>query len=364
MSIKTNPKKCMIIVLAFLISTGSNAHADFTFGEPTNLGPTVNSPHSDFIGSFSSDALEMYFDSDLRGPFKEDIYVSTRATTDDAWGTPVKLGPPVNSSSLEVRPIISADGLSLYFASVQAGGYGVDICVTTRETIDDDWGGPSNLGPTINTPQDELAASMSFDGLLLYFYSRNRPGGYGGYDIWVSTRQTKDADWGEPMNLGPPVNSSSNDACPYISADGLMLFFNSNRPGGYGRYDIWVTRRATIDDDWGIPVNLGPTINSSAYDVAPTILPDGSTLYFTSERPGGVGGEDIWQAPILPIVDLNGDGIVDSADMCIIVDNWGTDNSLCDIGPMPWGDGIVDVQDLIVLAEHLFEELPGRPIEP
>jgi len=87
----------MIIVLAFLISTGSNAHADFTFGEPTNLGPTVNSPHSDFIGSFSSDALEMYFDSDLRGPFKEDIYVSTRATTDDAWGTPVKLGPPVNS---------------------------------------------------------------------------------------------------------------------------------------------------------------------------------------------------------------------------------------------------------------------------
>ena len=309
MSIKTNPKKCMIIVLAFLISTGSNAHADFTFGEPTNLGPTVNSPHSDFIGSFSSDALEMYFDSDLRGPFKEDIYVSTRATTDDAWGTPVKLGPPVNSSSLEVRPIISADGLSLYFASVQAGGYGVDICVTTRETIDDDWGGPSNLGPTINTPQDELAASMSFDGLLLYFYSRNRPGGYGGYDIWVSTRQTKDADWGEPMNLGPPVNSSSNDACPYISADGLMLLFNSNRPGG-------------------------------------------------------VGGEDIWQAPILPIVDLNGDGIVDSADMCIIVDNWGTDNSLCDIGPMPWGDGIVDVQDLIVLAEHLFEELPGRPIEP
>ncbi len=86
------------------------------------------------------------------------------------------------------------------------------------------------------------------------------------------------------------------------------------------------------------------------------------TLYFDSEnRPGGLGSFDIWQAPILPIVDLNSDGIVDATDMCIIVNNWGTDNSLCDMGPMPWGDGIVDVQDLIVLAEHLFEEFP--PVE-
>ena len=70
---------------------------------------------------------------------------------------------------------------------------------------------------------------------------------------------------------------------------------------------------------------------------------------------------DLWQAPIIPIVDLNSDGIVDSADMVIMVDNWGTDNSLCDIGPMPWGDGVVDVEDLIVLAEHLFEEVPQPP---
>jgi len=355
---KTSPKKYLVIVLAFLISTGRNANADFTFGEPTNLGPTINSPHSDFPGSFSSDGLEMYFDSNISGPMKDDIYVSTRATTDDAWGTPVKLGPPVNSSTLEVYPIISTDGLSLYFTSLRAGGYGVlDIWVTTRETIDDDWGEPSNLGPTINTSQDDVAASMSFDGLVLYFYSRNRPGGYGGYDIWVSTRQTKDADWGEPMNLGPTVNSSYNDSCPYIPADGLSLFFYSNRPGGFGDYDLYMTTRATIDDDWGIPVNLGPTINSSAFDYTATIMPDGSTLYFTSDRPGGVGGEDIWQAPIIPIVDLNSDGIVDSADMCIMVDYWGTDESLCDIGPTPLGDGTVNVEDLKVLAEHLFEEV-------
>jgi hypothetical protein len=79
-------------------------------------------------------------------------------------------------------------------------------------------------------------------------------------------------------------------------------------------------------------------------------------LYFNSPRPGGVGASDIWQAPIEPIVDLNSDGIVDSLDMCIIIDHWGTNYSLCDIGPMPWGDGVVDVEDLKVLAEHLFED--------
>ena len=108
-------------------------------------------------------------------------------------------------------------------------------------------------------------------------------------------------------------------------------------------------------------MNLGPEVNSSSSEGNPGISANGSTLYFASNRSGGSGGVDIWQAPILPIVDLNADGIVDSADLTIIVDHWGTDEPLCDIGPMPWGDGIVDVQDLIVLAEHLFEEIP--PVE-
>jgi len=89
----------------------------------------------------------------------------------------------------------------------------------------------------------------------------------------------------------------------------------------------------------------------------PSLSPDQKTLYVGIEG----GGWDVYEVPIVPIVDLNSDGIVDAADMCIIVDHWGTDEPLCDIGPMPWGDGIVDVQDLVVLAEHLFEEIP--PVE-
>ena len=349
----------LLAVLACVVLTNAYvAKADFTFGIPTNLGSTINSPHSDFFGSFTSDGLEMYFDSNLSGPMKDDIYMSTRATTDAAWGTPVKLGPPVNSASLEVLPIISTDGLSLYFTSLRAGGYGVlDMWVTTRDTIDDDWGEPSNLGPKVNGPQDDIVTSISLDGLVLYFYSRNRPGGYGGFDIWVSTRQTKGADWGEPMNLGPTVNSSYNDACPYIPADGLSLFFESNRPGGFGDIDMWVTTRASVSEPWGTPVNLGPMVNSTSLDGGPVLSPDGFSLYFISERPGGFGGCDIWQARILPVVDFNGDGKVDLKDFRKLAQYWGQNEPSCDIAPLPSGDGIVDEKDLNLFSEYLLKEL-------
>jgi hypothetical protein len=90
----------------------------------------------------------------------------------------------------------------------------------------------------------------------------------------------------------------------------------------------------------------------------PSLSPDQKTLYFGSDQPGGIGSWDMYEVPIVPILDFNGDGIVYILDLCVMVDHWGEDYSLCDIGPMPWGDGIVDVQDLIVLVEHLFEDYP------
>jgi hypothetical protein len=129
----------------------------------------------------------------------------------------------------------------------------------------------------------------------------------------------------------------------------------------YGDNDLWLATRPTTNDPWGEPVNLGPTVNGPARDAGPSLSIDGRTLYFNSDRPGGIGDNDLWQAPIEPVVNLNGDGIVDAADMCIIVDHWGTDEPSCDIGPMPWGDGIVDVQDLVVIAENLFT-YPGTVV--
>ncbi|MHC4440750.1 MAG: LamG-like jellyroll fold domain-containing protein [Planctomycetota bacterium] len=121
-----------------------------------------------------------------------------------------------------------------------------------------------------------------------------------------------------------------------------------------GHDDIWVTRRASKNNPWGEAANLGPKVNSVHNDWGPSISSDGSMLYFGSNRPGGAGGLDLWQVSIDPVVDFNADGIVDSIEMCTMVDHWGEDYSLCDIGPVPWGNGIVDVQDLIVLAEHLL----------
>jgi len=130
----------------------------------------------------------------------------------------------------------------------------------------------------------------------------------------------------------------------------------SPRPGGFGECDLWVTRRANKHEPWGKTVNLGPIVNTANDESTPSISSDGSMLYFSSMiRGAGWNYMDLWQVEILAVVDFNGDGIFDCADMCIMVDNWGTDDPLCDIGPMPWGDGIVDVQDLIVLAEHLIK---------
>ncbi|MHC4146425.1 MAG: TolB family protein, partial [Planctomycetota bacterium] len=168
--------------------------------------------------------------------------------------------------------------------------------VTTRDTTDDEWSTPMNLGPTVNTSSSDGALCMSADGLSLYFSSK-RPGGYGNYDLWMSTRTTTKDDWSAPENLGPTVNSSADENFPSISADGLQLYFADEdiaRPGGYGNADIWLTTRATKSGPWGSPMNLGPTVNSWANDgyAGQSISADGLSLYFTSNRPGGLGGYD------------------------------------------------------------------------
>jgi hypothetical protein len=354
-------KRTILIVLALALCTVVGAvKADFTFGTPTNLGPTVNSPARDLKPSVSADGLSLFFTSTRSGGVGGmDIWVTTRETTEDPWGEPVNLGSPVNSSAWETG-YISYDGLSFYFSSTRSrgGNANADIWVTTRDTIHNEWGTPMNLGPTVNSPADQCYVSISADELELYF-SSNRSGGHGAYDLWVTTRETIHDPWGTPVNLGPTVNSSSYDVDTSISSDGRMLFFASDRPGGYGGAtdDIWLTTRETTDDRWGEPVNLGPTINSSAWEDCPNVSADGSTLFFRYSQSGRHGGGDIWQAPIIPVVDFNGDGQVDGVEVCTMADRWGTDDPLCDVGPLPWGDGIVDVQDLIVLAESIGEKV-------
>ena len=182
------------------------------------------------------------------------------------------------------------------------------------------WSDPVNLGPVVNSPFDDNHPAISKHGLSLYITS-NRPGGVNGIntgnfaEIWVSHRASLDDPWETPVNLDafnpvPVLNSRGfNTGIPNFSPDGHLMFFSSVRPGGCGGADLWVSRRKHTHDDfgWQEPVNLECTINSAFDENAPTYFEDEGTgiitLYFTSTRPAGVvgtGGFDIYVSALGP----------------------------------------------------------------
>ncbi len=279
---------------------------------PANLGPAINSPYDESVPSISPDGLSLLFVSDRPGGCGAlDLWVTKRVTTNDPWSTPVNLGPPVNGPYNDGVASLTGDGLSLLFVSERPGGSGgADIWASTRRTADDPWGTPQELGPPVNGPIHDWGPSISADGLSLFFDS-SRPGGLGGSDIWVTKRATASHPWDEPTNLGAPVNSPATDGAASISADGLTLFFISGRPGGFGQEDIWITRRATISAPWRPPINLGPNINTPYREGDPRISADGLELYFDdvqTPRPGGIGGSDLWRVKITPQAEPSQNG--------------------------------------------------------
>ncbi|OHB66331.1 MAG: hypothetical protein A2Y77_15125 [Planctomycetes bacterium RBG_13_62_9] len=344
--------------LALMALAAGQARGDFFGSAPTKVA-NVNGGITNLGGSVSADGLSLYFASEREGGYGGtfDMYVASRPSTQEDWGKPLNLGPIVNSSSWDHVPSISPDGLSLYFSSDRPGGSGgLDLWVSTRPTTDSPWGKPVNLGPAVNSSAWDLSPRVSADGLSLLFHSQ-RGGGIGGEDIWMSTRATKNDPWGPPMNLGTPVNSGANDGEAVLSADGLTLFFNSDRAGGSGNYDLWVTTRRTVSDPWGPPINLGPSVNTPTVEWCGSLSADGSTLYFCSDRPTVWGPCSIYQTSISPVVDFDGDGQIGEDEVRTMMDNWGNDEPLCDIGPTPFGDGTVDMQDLTVLMKYASQKL-------
>ena len=346
-----------LVVVVGILPSGGRTKADFTFGEPTNLGPTINTSSSECVHCLSADGLEMYISTGLEAG-DLDIWVARRATTGDSWGSPENLGPPINSLKHEIGAQLSLDGTTLYFASDRGGNR--DIWVSNRKTKDAPWETPVNLGSPVNSPYHDGGPCVSSDDLELYFWSL-RPDGHGEADIWITTRSSVEDPWSEPENLSV-LNSANDDGHTCLSPDGLVLFFESDRPDG--NFALWMTRRASRSDPWTIPINLGPVINRSYDESFPVLSPDERMLYFSSTRPGGLGGEwgDIWKAPVLPVVDFNGDGRVGGFEFTKLVDHWGMNEPLCDIGPLPWGDGVVDGADLTVLMQHLEEDTPVRVV--
>ena len=167
-----------------------------------------------------------------------------------------------------------------------------------------DWAAPLNIGAPVNSPTPEFVGSISKDGRSLYF----QRGVLVDEELWVAHRPAEDASWETPERLPDTVNSAFNDRAARVSPDGHWLFFSSNRPGGFGGFDIWICWRADSHDDlaWEPAVNIGPPVNSPADEIGPTVLQDDDRgtgqLYFSSGRPNGLGATDIY------VSDWNGTG--------------------------------------------------------
>jgi Tol biopolymer transport system component len=289
----------LLVSLAASLALAAPLAADGILGTPVNLGPLINSSGNEGSPEVSSDGLELYFNSNRPGGLgATDLWVSKRPNTESPWGEPKNLGPVVNTAAAEIAPCISGDGLELYFADYQGprpGGLGKsDLWVTRRASKDGEWGAPVNLGSVVNTPYEEITPDISANGLELYFET-DRPGGVGGDDLWVATRPSKNAPWGPAAWLGPVINQAGNDHCPNLTADGLAMFFDAT-PAGAAVGDLMIMTRATVRGEWRKPVSLG-RIASDHF--ASSVSSDGTTLYFASTRPGGSGGNDIWLMPIL-----------------------------------------------------------------
>jgi hypothetical protein len=205
----------------------------------------------------------------------------------------------------ERGPSLSSDGLSLYFFSEGSGNR--DLWVSTRASITSAWREPVSL-QAINTRYNEAFPVISGDNCSLlfsdWFGTRNgegeyRPDGFGAGDLWVSTRPSAEAEWQVPINLGSTINTEFTETTPAISGDGRALIFASDRPDGYGNFDLWITTRNDPSDQlgWTTPTNLGDTINTTDQEWAPNLSRDGLTLYFISNRAGARDGYTfVWVA--------------------------------------------------------------------
>ena len=289
----------VVLVLAHSLLTQAQKYSDWS--APVNLGPVVNSSGSETQMGISKNGLSLYLTSNRPGGLGSvDMYVSQRVSIDDPWGAPVNLGSTVNSSSGEANPVFSRDGHLMFFQSDRPGGLGsIDIWVCRREhTHDDfDWQPPVNVGAPVNSTASDNAPSYfenEEDGLPQLYFASDRPGGAGGLDIYVS-EQTADGSFGTPVRV-TELNSIAGDTRPTIRHDGLEIFIQSNRAGTTGVADLWVSTRENTLDSWSTPVNVGITVNTAFIEQNPFLSSDCKTLFFSSDRPGGIGSLDIYMS--------------------------------------------------------------------
>jgi hypothetical protein len=254
--------KSIIKMMALILCLGISfsALAQMQWLDPIAIDD-LNTSSRDIKPWITADGKTMYFSSDR--PYldhsKHDLFVSH--LVDGVWSEPERLPSPPNMDGyLDAKPSLTLDGRFLYFLSNRPGGLG-DWDIWVSENIQGVWQEPMNLGPNVNSAEQEDRVIINADGKILYFDSK-RPGGYGDRDIWVSYKV--DGVWQTAENFGPVINTPKAEDNMAVSYSGRLMFFAGHYPDSYGKADIYVSER--ISGVWQEPVNLGPVINTSSDD--------------------------------------------------------------------------------------------------
>jgi len=269
-----------------------------------NLGAPLNSNGNEYVPVISADESIIIFTykgpksigglqnekfkKDEHGVYYEDIYISKKAN-DSLWGEPGSIGENINTNHNDASIALSPDGQELYiFYSDEKNGGDIYVCNLEGEA----WSNPKPLNSNINTKYWEGSCSITADGKNLYFASE-RPGGYGKKDLYVSKKQP-DGNWGPAENLGPTLNTKYNDDDPFIHPDGITLFFSSQGHKSIGGFDIMYSIKK--DGRWIEPTNMGYPLNTTDDDRYYVITAKGDRGYFSSNRNSkqSGGNQDIY----------------------------------------------------------------------
>ncbi len=257
--------------------------------EPESIGAAVNTNDDEYVNMLAFDGSQLLFTRKMpvgNGFQKDFLFVSQK--NDEQWSEPQQLA--FSDFPENVDPgaaFISADGKKLYLTGC---GWSRDSScdLYVSEWKDGRWAMPKRLSEGINTRRWDSQPCVSSDGKELYFVSRRS----GQADIYCAKRNA-DGTWGEPQNVGEPINTKGTEMAPFLHPDGRTLYFSSDKHIGMGGFDLFMSRRGE-DGQWQKPVNLGFPINTSGDEINFFVAADGKTAFISSQREGGMGGYDIY----------------------------------------------------------------------
>lgn len=257
--------------------------------EPKNLGDSINSSYPEYFPSFTIDGKQLIFTRQV--DFRNEDFFGSKQHSNNYWSKAAPLIGGVNTERNEGAQNISQDGNVLVFTSCNGPeGYG-DCDIYYALLTKKGWSEPINIGSIINTEFWESQPSIAPDKRALYFAARG-PGGFGGSDIYVSYLMPN-GKWGTPLNMGAEINTSGDETSPFIHADNQTLFFGSNGLQGYGKMDLFITRKDSTGH-WGKPLNLGYPINTIDEEATLSVAADGVTAYYASNRSDSRGSLDLY----------------------------------------------------------------------